>query len=316
MVKIIAGLMGSSVQSGSTKMSSPDQLRPILDLLSKHNVRQLDTARVYNGGKSEQDLGAIPEAQQNFHIATKAPGFSPGSLAYQKVIDNCNASLKALNQKQIPLYYFHGPDRETPLEESCKAIHQLHQEGKIGAFGVSNFNEQEVEWIYSICDKNGWILPTVYQGGYNPLSRTAETALFPTLRKLNMAFYGFSPLAAGFFSRSKEDLVTPPKGGRMDQMKFIKDMVVNDLSLKLHDKLTAACEKEGLTLKAATLRYLANHSALEDEDGIILGASSAEQMEENLKAVEGGKLPESVVQAFEQLWEEYREGGYEPAYCV
>lgn len=160
--------MGGSVASGSTTMSGADQLRPFLSMLKKHNVRELDTARVYNNGQSEEDLGAISEAKNDFTIATKAPGFSPGSLSYQKVIDNSLASLKALKQEKIDLYYFHGPDRQTPLDESCKAIHQLHQEGKIATFGISNFNVQEVEDIHSICSKNGWITPAVYQGLYIP----------------------------------------------------------------------------------------------------------------------------------------------------
>lgn len=164
MVKVIVGLMGSSVASGSASMSGADQLRPILVMLKNHGIRELDTARVYNAGKSEEDVGAVPEAKEDFSIATKAPGFSPGSLSYGKVIENCHASLKAMKQEKIDLYYFHGPDRQTPLEESCKAMQQLYQDGKIGSFGVSNFNAQEVEEMQTICSKNDWIKPTVYQG--------------------------------------------------------------------------------------------------------------------------------------------------------
>lgn len=156
--------MGASVASGSTSMSGVDQLRPFLTMLQKHKVRELDTARVYNKGRSPEDLGAIPGATNDFLVATKAPGFSPGSLSYQNIIDNCNASLVALKQHRIDLYYFHGPDRQTPLEESCRAIHELHTEGKIANFGVSNINPQEVESIYSICSEKGWLKPTVYQG--------------------------------------------------------------------------------------------------------------------------------------------------------
>lgn len=133
-------------------------------MLKQHNVQELDTARVYNTGRSEEDLGKIPEAHHDFSIATKAPGFSPKSLSYRNVLDNCHASLKALKQEKIDLYYFHGPDRQTPLEESCKAIHELHHEGKVVNFGISNYSLQEVEEIHSICSKNGWVLPTVYQG--------------------------------------------------------------------------------------------------------------------------------------------------------
>ncbi|KAK5678431.1 hypothetical protein LTS10_008875 [Elasticomyces elasticus] len=309
MVRIIVGLMGSSVSSGSASMTGAEQLRPFLSALKKYNVRELDTARVYNGGKSEEDIGNIAEARQDFKIATKAPGFSPGSLAYSKVIDNCNASLKALKQDKIDLYYFHGPDRKTPLEESCKAINALHQEGKIGKFGVSNFSADEVEQIHSICSSNDWITPSVYQGMYNPLTRTGEQTLFPTLRKLNMAFAAFSPLAGGFFSKSAKQLREPASDGRMVQMKHFANMYVNDVSLEMHDRLTQVCQDEDMTVKEATLRWLLHHSILGGEDGVILGGSSTEQMEENLQACAGGPLPDSVVACFEDMWTKWQKAG-------
>ena len=269
MVKIIAGLMGSSVASGSTKLSGPEQLRSFLTVLKNHNIKELDTARVYNSGKSEQDLGAVPEAHHNFDIATKAPGFSSGSLAFQKVIDNCNASLAALKQSKLDLYYFHGPDRATPLEESLGAIDQLYREGKFARFGVSNYHATEVQAILDICDRQSFVRPSVYQGGYNALARAGENELFPLLRQHNIAFYAYSPLAGGFFSRPATELKTPPAGSRMDQMQVFSAMYVNDLSLEIHDALSKVCGSEGLTLKEATLRWLMHHSVLSGEDGVI-----------------------------------------------
>lgn len=110
MPTIIAGLMGSSVATGSAKLSGPQSLSPLLALLKTHNVTSVDTARVYNAGQSEEDLGLAPEFSRDVQIHTKAPGFSPGSLSYEKVIANCEASLKALRREKIELYYFHGRD--------------------------------------------------------------------------------------------------------------------------------------------------------------------------------------------------------------
>jgi len=159
MVKVIAGLMGSSVASGSSRVATPEQLRSFLSMLDNHNVRELDTARdnVYNNGRSEEFLGQIVDTVKanHFCIATKAPGFSPGSLAYNNVIRACKDSLAALKQPRLDLYYFHGPDRQTPLEESCRAINQLYQEGLFDRFGVSNFHVDEVTEIINICRKNG-----------------------------------------------------------------------------------------------------------------------------------------------------------------
>jgi aflatoxin B1 aldehyde reductase len=316
MVKIIAGLMGSSVASGSTKLSGPEQLRSFLTGLKKHNIKELDTARVYNSGKSEQDLGALPEAHHDFSIATKAPGFSPGSLAFQKVLDNCNASLAALKQSKLDLYYFHGPDRATPLEESLRAINQLYQEDKFARFGVSNYHATEVQAILDICDKQDFIKPSVYQGGYNALARAGEKELFPLLRKHNIAFYAYSPLAGGYFSRPATELRAPPEGSRMNQMQVFSAMYVNDLSLEIHDALGKACEAEGLTLKEATLRWLMHHSILGEEDGVILGASSLGQMEENLRACEGGPLSGEIVGEFERAWERFSGAGYSKFYSI
>lgn len=316
MVKIIAGLMGSSVASGSSKLSGQEQLRSFLKTLNARNIKELDTARVYNAGKSEEDLGSVPEAQNDFAIATKAPGFSPGSLAFQKVIDNCNASLTALKQQKLDLYYFHGPDRKTPLEESLRAVDQLHREGKFARFGVSNYHVTEVEEILQLCAKHDFVRPSVYQGGYNALFRAGEKELFPLLRQHNIAFYAYSPLGGGYFSRPAAELRKPPPGSRMDQMAVFSSMYVNDLSLDIHEKLSGSCQEAGLSLKEATLRWIMHHSTLGQEDGVILGASSTEQMEENINACEGGQLPESVVDAFEEAWTRFSGAGYSEHYSI
>lgn len=318
MVKVIAGLMGSSVASGSVHMSQPEQLRAILTLLSKHGIRELDTARVYNGGQSEQHLGTIKDTVEacNLAVATKAPGFMPGSLTYDNIIRACNESLAATKQQKFDLYYFHGPDRQTPLEDSCRAMNQLHSEGKFDRFGVSNFRADEVHQIVDICRRNGWVLPSVYQGGYNPLLRAMEPALLPVLRSYGMAFYAYSPLGGGFFARPIEQLRTPPAGGRMDQMKVFQAIYVNDLSLELLQRLTETCEKAGITVREAALRWLMHHSSLGEADGIILGASSEAQMEQNLKACEGPALPKTVVDCFTEISSQYRAAGKDERYSV
>jgi len=306
MVKVIAGLMGSAVSTGSPKLSTPDQLSPLLTLLTTHKITELDTARVYNGGKSEELLGLTP-CSTSFSIATKAPAFGPGTLTYDRVTGNCNASLAALKREKIDLYYFHGPDRQTPLQESCRAIQDLYTQGKFTRWGISNLHVDEVTSILDICKREGWVKPSVYQGAYNPLLRGMEEPLLPKLRENGMAFYAYSPLGGGFFSKPISQLREPPKGSRRDLMPVFSAIYVNELSLELLDNLTRICVKEGVAVKVAALRWLMHHSPLGEGDGIILGASSAEQMEENLRACEGGSLPGDIVRGFEEMWARYRE---------
>ena len=314
MPKVIVGLMGGSVAKGSASMATSSQVGDFLTMLRGYNVRELDTARVYNQGKSEEVLGTIP-ARAEFAIATKAPGFTPGSLSYEHVIANCNASSKALRSDKLDLYYFHGPDRKTPLEESCKAVDELHRQGKFDRFGISNFNVSEVQSIYEICKKEGYVLPSVYQGCYNPLTRTMEDQLLPTLRKYGMAFYAFSPLAGSFFSKPIDALRTPSLGSRMQEMSQFQQMYVNGVSLRLLETLTGLCEKEGTNVKEATLRWIMHHSALGNDDGVILGGN-AEQVEENLKACGKGPLSEAIVVSYQDMWIKYKDSGKAPPYSV
>lgn len=309
MVKVIFGMMGGSVAKGSSKMATPDAVAHVLSILKHHHIRELDTARVYNGGKSEELLGACG-ASHDFAVSTKAPGFSPGSLSEANILASCEASLAALRQAKLDIFYFHGPDRQTPLEEQCCAVDRLYREGKFGRFGVSNLPAHEVQAIYDICRREGYVRPSVYQGGLNPIARGAEEGLFPTLRELGIAFYAFSPLGGGYFSKPVAELRQPPKGARMDEMAVFKDIYVSDTRLHLLENLKEACDRHGVAVKEATLRWFMHHSALREEDGVILGASSAEQAEENCKACEGGPLPDEVVERFAEMWPAVREGAW------
>lgn len=85
-------------------------------------------------------------------------------------------------------------------------VQQLYQLGCFKRFGLSNFLAQDVQKAYDYAKERGYVLPTVYQGNYSPVARLQETLLFPTLRKLGIAFYAYSPLAGGFLTKTAEDI--------------------------------------------------------------------------------------------------------------
>jgi aflatoxin B1 aldehyde reductase len=86
--------------------------------------------------------------------------------------------------------------------------------GKFKRFALSNYAAWEVMEIYHICKQRGFVLPTVYQGMYNALTRDVERELFPCLRRLGMSFYAYNPLAGGLLTGrySYDDLQTQPIG--------------------------------------------------------------------------------------------------------
>jgi aflatoxin B1 aldehyde reductase len=153
------------------------------------------------------------------------------------------------------------------------------------------------------------VKPAVYQGCYNALQRTAEAELFPCLRKYGIAFYDFSPLAGGLLTGKYErDTTAHEAGSRYDpnsfQGKNFRGRYWNEAYFAALDAIRPVAKSHQLGLSEAALRWSSHHSALKKEcgDAIIVGASSAKQLEENLKCLEQGPLPDDLVQAFEKAW--------------
>lgn len=305
MVKVVVGMMGSSVASGSSSLATPAQVSSFLSVVKAHGIKELDTARVYNTGKSEELLGEV-SAFKDFAISTKAPAFAPGSLSEKNILENCAKSIAALKQDKVDIYYLHGPDRTISLEEQCRAINTLYKQGRFERFGVSNISDAEVQRIHDICSQEGYVLPSVYQGGYNPIGRGPEATLFPLLKKLNMAFYAFSPLGGGILAKPLSDIVNPAKGTRFDQMKVFGDIYLTDQILAQLKNVQHMCDTEGILLMEATMRWFMHHSPLGKEDGVILGASTEQQIDRSLSACEKGPLSESLVKAWEDMWSEIK----------
>lgn len=321
--------MGSSVTQSSTTLSSLAGTTSILQLLTAYNITELDTARVYNGGKSEELLGQVrqsdPSLFSKFKVSTKAPAWAPGSLAPDSIRKNCEASLKALGLDKCDIYYLHGPDRTVPLVDQCRTINDLYTENKFTRFGVSNLPAHEVKEIHEICTSHGWVVPTVYQGGYNPLGRAIEV-LFPVLRELKMNFYAFSPLAGGFLAKPIDQILKPEPGSRFDVMKVFGEIYLKEPAIESRHHLEGLLRSDhdlvGLdgpgtcTLKEATLRWMMHHSMLGEGDAIILGARDVRQAEENLKAAMfdgqdgSGDLTHPVQEAMNGMWDSIKEGSW------
>ena len=83
-------------------------------------------------------------------------------------------------------------------------------------FGLSNFTPEDVRKIYDYAKRKGYVLPTVFQGNYNPVARHYDTTLFPLLRELDIAFYAYSPLAGGFLVKDPNLLRRRREEGRWD----------------------------------------------------------------------------------------------------
>ena len=160
----------------------------MLNAFESRGHSQVDTARNYLG--SEARLGAAG-APGRFTIHTKIQGMGNGTHAPAQIAESINASLQDLGVSSVETVFLHVPDRETPFEETAGAMNEAYRQGKFKRFGLSNFTAAEVKDILGVCEKHGWVKPSVYEGHYNAIVRGAEKALFPLLRENGMSFFAY-----------------------------------------------------------------------------------------------------------------------------
>jgi len=323
-VKVVFGAMTFGKEGAEqVRVHDPVEAGKILDTFEKHGHNEIDTAIVYGGGSSEQLLGQLissgPESRRQLIIDTK---FSPGTPLFPNVKtthrpehlrEALKRSLISLKTEKIDMWYLHAPDHSTPYEITLREVNNLYKEGYFNRFGISNYAAWEVAQIVEICDKNGWIKPTAYQGIYNGFHRLVEPELFPCLRHYGISFYEYNPLAGGFltdrYTRESQPGSDIEAGSRFDpnrdQGRNYRVRYWNDAYFDALEILRAAVKKAGISEAEAALRWIANHSLLKREfgDAVIIGASSARQLEDNLTNLEKGPLPEEVLKAFDEGWE-------------
>jgi aflatoxin B1 aldehyde reductase len=205
--------------------------------------------------------------------------------------------------------YLHKPDRGVPFAETLEAVDRLHKAGKFVKLGLSNFTAFEVAEVVLTCKYNGWIRPTIYQAMYNAITRKIESELVVACRRYGLDIVVYNPLAGGLFSgKIKSKDIYPETGrysgnstvGTISRNRYFRDSTFESLRI-----IEEAAEKAGLTLIEVAMRWIVHHSALkikDGNDGIIVGVSSVEQLENNLDNFEKGPLPEAVVQALDEAW--------------
>lgn len=283
---------------------------------------EVDTARMYEHGKSEELIGALlaadPSLGASLAIASKANPFATHdlTLSADSVRSQVRASLAALGIPRLQLLYLHAPDPSTPISETLDALADLHSAGAFEELGLSNYQAWEVAHIHALCGERGLPRPTVYQGMYNALTREVERELLPCLRALGIRFYAYNPLAGGLLTgkHSVASLQVGTEGRFRLGNALYRDRYLHPAQLAACDDHVRACERAGIAPAHAALRWLQHHSALRAGDGVIVGASRPAHLSANLAALDEGPLPAEVLAALDQGWASIRAAGCCPSY--
>lgn len=301
-IKLILGTMTFGEQ-----LFDEDALQ-IMQYFLDCGYNELDTAYVYNEGLSEKIIGKyLPnlKAKYNVNIATKVNPRITGRLDEKSIKKQINESLKRLQINKVDTLYLHFPDKHTDIKETLRVCAELYYQNKFDKLGLSNFPAWLVAHVFHICKDENWVLPTIYEGLYNPLSRKAENELFDALRAFNMQFYAYNPLAGGLLTNKYTNFNQGPDIGRFTFRPGYLNRYWKETNFKARNYIKEKCTKYDIDIISATYRWLAFHSMLKTKNGdaIIIGISNINQLKENINALNAGNLPKEIVCAFEEAWE-------------
>ena len=200
-IRLKSGLDMPAFGYGTWKMgeivaNEAEEIATIHQALER-GVRHFDTAEMYGDGSTELLLGkALAEADRSSLFITSK--FYPFNASKQAMMNSCEDSLERMGTDYIDLYLLHWPGA-TAFEETLEGAHQLLEQGKIRAFGVSNFGFHE---LGDLIDAGLSDLIDVNQVMYNPARRGIEFDLLPLMQLHNIACVAYTPIEPALLGRN------------------------------------------------------------------------------------------------------------------
>jgi L-glyceraldehyde 3-phosphate reductase len=201
-----------------------------------------------------------------------------GSRKY--LLASLDQSLARLGLDYVDIFYSHRFDPETPLEETMGALDTAVRQGKALYVGISSYSAQKTKEAHEILRDLGTPL-LIHQPSYSMLNRWIEDDLLDTLGKLGVGCIVFSPLAQGMLTDKYLDGV--PAGSRAAQSGSLSKEMLTEETLARVRALNEIAARRGQSLAQLALAW-----ALRDErvTSALVGASSVEQLEANLAALD------------------------------
>src|SRR5581483_357434 len=291
----LAGLGCNNFGMWIDEEKSREVIHKALDL----GVTLFDTADAYGKrGGSETIMGNIlGSRRKDIVLATKfglpmSDDARPadGSRAY--VMSAVEASLRRLKTDWIDLYQYHRPDPDTPLEETLRAMDDLVKSGKVRFIGCSNMPVPQMTQAHEISKSKGLAPFVSCQDEYSLLMRDAEKELIPAAKKLGMGLLPYFPLAGGVLT-GKYRRGEKPMGTRMENRQDLRDRFLTERNFAIADKLETFVKSRNRTMLELAFSWLA---ARPQVSSVIAGATSAAQLEQNVKAVNWKPTPGEIAE--------------------
>ena len=280
----------------------------LVDRCIEGGINFFDTANMYQCGVAETLLGNALKGRRGKVVLASKVRYKAGEepdqqgLSRKAMLRAIDETLQRLQTDYLDLYYFHAPDHETHIDESLEVMDSLVKQGKVRYPASSNYAGWEVVEMLWLSKERGYRRPYVSQPMYNLLARGIEQEYLPMCKRFGVSTVVYNPLAGGLLTgKHKQSSVIP--GTRFDKNKLYQDRYWHEQYFNAVEHLREIAASAGRSLVSLSLNWLQHHTAA---DCIILGASSMEQLNENLAAVEEGPLTGDVVKACDQVWQDLR----------
>lgn len=270
---------------GTTDVKEASRL---IDVSLDAGLNFFDTANVYSRGASEEILGqAIKGRRDRVLLSTKATfpmGDGPNDKGSSRfhLLRQVEASLKRLGTDYIDLYFMHGLDALTPVEETLRTLDDLITAGKIRYIGCSNFSGWHVMKSLATSERYGLGRYVTYQGYYSLIGREYEWELMPLALDQGLGTMAWSPLGWGRLTGKLRRGVAP-KQGRIQQGGAEGGPPVDDEYLyTVIDALDEVARETGKTVPQVALNWVLQRPTVVN---VVIGARNEEQLRQNLGAV-------------------------------
>jgi voltage-dependent potassium channel beta subunit len=208
-------------------------------------------------------------------------------LSRKHIVEACHAALKRLQVDYLDLYFCHRPDRNTPIEETVRAMSYLIDSGKILYWGTSEWSAQQISEAYGIARQYNLVPPTMEQPQYNMFHRERfEIEYHRLYSEIGLGTTIWSPLSSGLLTGKYNSKLKEKTRLNMAGMEWLKEKTIgNEAKLKLEkvDELIALSNKVGISLPQLALNWCMFQPNVST---VILGASKETQLKENLKSIE------------------------------
>lgn len=289
-----------------------ENMKRILFTAFDSGITHFDLANNYGPayGSAEANMGRILKSdlmpyRNEMVISTKAgydmwkgPYGDGGSRKY--LIASLDESLKRLGLEYVDIFYHHRPDPDTPMEETMEALDQIVRSGKALYVGISNYNQEQTREAYRILreQKTPFIINQV---SYSMLNRWIETdGVKDFLHRSGIGCIAFSPLAQGILTGKYLNGIPEDSRAGSGKSPYLRKRDISEEKLDKVRALLEIAEERGQSLAQMALAWILRDGKV---TSVLIGASRAEQISENLKALENTQFSQEECDRIDEILE-------------